>query len=114
MSGTLGIAHGDTELDAIFANLLGEVYLQLPRPRAGCLGTDLDLDGDGFEVFCDSSPGDGVFRVDTCIDGNGVALHDGDNGVADCSQAMKHGLPRFVDGISAQLLLSATPGTFTP
>ena len=112
--GTLGIELGDTELDAVFANLLGHVYLNLPRRSAGCLGTDMDPDGDGFEVFCDTDPGDGELRVDTCIDGSGIVLHDGDNGVADCSQAMKHGRPRFVDGISGQVLLSAQPGTFTP
>ena len=57
---------------------------------------------------------DGSSRVDTCIDGNGVALRDGDNGLTDCSQAMKHGLPRFADGVSTQIVIRAKPADFAP
>ena len=88
--------------------------LDLPRNAAGCLRADIDIDGDGLEVFCDDGNRRRHYRVDTCIDGSGVELHDGDNGVADCSQAMKHGRPRFVDGISAQVVLAAKPAAFTP
>jgi hypothetical protein len=112
--GSFGTKAGDTGLDAMFANVLGRDYLMLPRPRPDCLGADLDLDGDGLEMFCDIIDDDGVGRVDTCIDGDGTVIHDGDNGLADCSQAMKHGRPRFPDGVSSQVRLSARPGLFTP
>jgi hypothetical protein len=109
----LGTSPGDTELDAIFANVLGTV-LGLRRGAPGCVRADIDVDGDGLEELCDSDGDDGLRRVDRCIDGGGVELFDGDNGIADCSQAMKHGRPRFVDGISAQLELLAVPAAFTP
>jgi hypothetical protein len=109
--GVLDTSPGDSELDAIFANVLGRL-LGLRQSPEGCLRADVDVDGDGLEAFCDVD--DGLHRVGICIDGDGVALHDGDNGIADCSQAMKHGRPRFVDGISAQLELTARPAVFTP
>ena len=109
--GVLDTAPGDSELDAIFANVLGGL-LGLRQSSQGCLRADVDVDGDGLEAFCDVD--DGLDRVGICIDGDGVALHDGDNGIADGSQAMKHGRPRFVDGISAQLELTARPAAFTP
>jgi hypothetical protein len=112
--GSFGTRAGDTGLDAMFANVLGIAYLTLPRPRPDCLEGDLDLDGDGLEMFCNIIDDDGVGRVDTCIDGDGTVIHDGDNGLADCSQAMKHGRPRFPDGVSSQVRLSARPGLFTP
>lgn len=111
---SLGIRAGDTGLDAMFANILGLAYLMLPRPRPDCLQADLDLDGDGLEMFCDFIDDDGGNRVDTCIDGDGTVIHDGDNGLADCSQAMKHGRPRFPDGVSVQVRLWARPAVFTP
>jgi hypothetical protein len=104
---------GDTALDATFANFLGSSLLFLTSNGRGCLFAEVDVDGDGVESFCDTLD-DGLSRVDTCIDGNGTAVRDGDNGVADCSQALKQGRPRFVDGISAQLAISARPATFTP
>lgn len=112
-SQSLGTAAGDSELDAVFANILGRSILFLQPAGNGCLLAEVDVDGDGLEAFCDSRT-DGVFRVDTCIDGNGVALRDGDNGVDDCSQALRHGRPRFVDGITAQVVISAKPAAFTP
>jgi len=113
VSDALGTGSGDSELDAVFANVLGRSVLFLQPAGSGCLFAEVDVDGDGLEAFCDSRA-DAVFRVDTCIDGNGVALRDGDNGVADCSQALRHGRPRFVDGITAQVVISARPAAFTP
>lgn len=113
VSEELGTEPGDSELDAIFANHFGS-QLGLLTNAQGCRRADIDMDGDGLEAFCDDDEHDGVHRVSRCIDGSGVELQDGDNGVADCSQAMKHGRPRFVDGISAQLELSAGPAAFTP
>ncbi len=113
VSQDLGTSPGDSELDAIFANRLRFVLTESSGTQ-GCREADIDMDGDGLESFCDDGDFDGVHRVNRCIDGNGVELHDGDNGIADCSQAMKHGRPRFVDGISAQLELAAKPAAFTP
>lgn len=108
----LGVFEGDTALDMYFASDLGRDYLGLNNFQS-CLRAELDFDQDGQELFCDTRI-DGVYRVDTCIDGDGVAIHDGDNGVADCSQAMKHGLPRFPDGITAQVELWALPALLAP
>lgn len=105
----LSLAPGDTVLDALFANRVGSRLLFLP-PDNGCVSTQVDLDEDGLEIFCDTRPSDGVFRVDLCIDGSGAKVYDGDNGLADCSQAMKHGVPRFVDGLAAQVVLDARLG----
>src|SRR5262249_54967267 len=106
----LGTMPGDTVLDVIFANVLAAL-LALPHPTAGPGRTtaDIDIDGDGLEAFCDSNPNDAIKRVDTCIDGDGTVIHDGDNGVAQCTQATVGGKLRFVDGISAGIQLQAVP-----
>jgi hypothetical protein len=111
----LGTMPGDTMLDVIYANLLGPL-LALPRSTVmpGCRTADIDIDGDGLEAFCDSNPDDDIKRVDTCIDGDGTVIHDGDNGVAQCTQAMVGGRYRFVDGISAGIQLSASPANIAP
>jgi hypothetical protein len=111
----VGTMPGDTLLDVIYANLFGPL-LALPRyqPLAGCRTADIDVDGDGLEAFCDSNPNDDVKRVDTCIDGDGTVIHDGDGGIAQCTQATVDGKPRFVDGISVEIDLSANPATIAP
>jgi hypothetical protein len=108
----IGIAAGDTLLDAVFAGNFGYWYLNLIPVEPRCLLADVDLDGDGRERFCITNPT--AHRVGLCIDGDGTKVFDGDNGLADCSQAMTHGVPRFPDGISIQVRLSAKPGAFTP
>ena len=111
----VGTMPGDTLLDLFYANLFGPL-LALPRyqPVAGCRTADIDIDGDGLEAFCDSNPNDDVKRVDMCVDGDGTIVRDGDGGVAQCSQATVAGKPRFVDGISAAIELSANPATIAP
>ncbi len=99
----IGLTPDNSLLDATFANLLGPL-LSLPKAGASILKTypncrtpDIDVDGDGLEAFCDSDPNDDDKSVNVCIDGDGTVVKDGDNGVAQCSEAMKDGKPRFVD-----------------
>ena len=105
----IGLTPDNSLLDATFANLLGPL-LALPKAKAsitkkypGCRTPDIDVDGDGLEAFCDSNPNDENKSVDICIDGDGTEIKDGDGGVAQCSEAMKDGKPRFVDGISVEM-----------
>jgi hypothetical protein len=105
----IGLTPENSLLDATFANLLGPL-LALPKANAAvlkkyanCRTPDIDVDGDGLEAFCDSNPNDENKSVDICIDGDGTVIKDGDGGVAQCSEAMKNGKPRFVDGISVEL-----------
>lgn len=111
----IGTMPGDTLLDGIFANLLGPLLAMPQSPfMSGCRTADIDLDGDGLESFCDSLPDDATKRVDTCIDGDGTIVHDGDNGVARCTDTLVGGHPRFPDGVSAAVLLSANPAVIAP
>jgi hypothetical protein len=111
----IGLSPDDSVLDAFFANLLGPL-IALPRlpTMPGCRTMDIDIDNDGLEAFCDSDPDDTIKRVDTCIDGDGTIVRDGDGGVAQCSQAMVGGVPRFTDGISISVTLDAKPATINP
>ena len=117
----IGLTPDKSLLDAVFANLLGPL-LALPKasadvlkkfPNANCRTPDIDVDGDGLEAFCDSNPNDDNKAVDICIDGDGTVVMDtlnGDGTVAtQCTEAMKDGKPRFVDGISVELNFSTTP-----
>lgn len=110
----IGLTPDNSLLDATFANLLGPL-LALPKAKesvtktyAGCRTPDIDVDGDGLEAFCDSNPNDENKSVDICIDGDGTVVKDGDNGVAQCTEAMKNGKPRFVDGISVEMNFQTT------
>jgi hypothetical protein len=110
----IGLTPENSLLDATFANLLGPL-LALPKAKEsvtkkypGCRTPDIDVDGDGLEAFCDSNPNDENKSVDICIDGDGTVIKDGDNGVAQCSEAMKDGKPRFVDGISVEMNFQTT------
>jgi len=104
-------------LDAAFTGILGShlglATLPKHHPYAGCRLTDIDVDGDGLEAFCDSDPTDSLKGVDLCIDGDGTELLDGrsaDGVVIQCSTAVDdNGLPRFVDGISAELDFDTIP-----
>jgi hypothetical protein len=103
----IGLLPENSLLDATFANLLGPL-LALPKANAsiskkypGCRTPDIDVDGDGLEAFCDSNPNDDIKEVDTCIDGDGTVVKDTDT--TQCTEAMKNGKPRFVDGISVEL-----------
>ena len=110
----IGLTPDNSLLDATFANLLGPL-LALPKAKTGitkkypgCRTPDIDVDGDGLEAFCDSNPNDENKSVDVCIDGDGTEIKDGDGGVAQCTEAMKDGKPRFVDGISVEMNFSTT------
>jgi hypothetical protein len=109
----IGLTPENSLLDAVFANLLGPL-LALPKSAKsisdkynGCRTPDIDVDGDGLESFCDSDPDDDIKVVDVCIDGDGTEVKD----VAgmECSEAMKNGKSRFVDGISVALKFATTP-----
>jgi hypothetical protein len=108
----IGLTPENSLLDAVFANLLGPL-LALPKSAKsitdkynGCRTPDIDVDGDGLESFCDSDPDDDVKVVDVCIDGDGTEVKD----VAgmECSEAVKNGKNRFVDGISVALKFETT------
>ncbi len=103
----IGLTPENSLLDATFANLLGPL-LALPKANAnvvkkypGCRTPDIDVDGDGLEAFCDSNPNDEDKSVDICIDGDGTEIKDEPG--KQCSEAMKDGKPRFVDGISVEM-----------
>lgn len=116
----IGLTPEDSLLDAIFANLLGPL-LALPKADAtvqamypNCRTPDIDVDGDGLEAFCDSTPDDGNKTVDVCIDGDGTVVKDtlnADGSVAmHCTEAIgPNGKPRFVDGVSVELNFTTTP-----
>jgi len=112
----IGLTPDDTLLDATFANILGPI-LALPTldvpdssPYSGCRTPDIDVDQDGLEGFCDSDPLDEVSKVDTCIDGNGSIVRDGENGLNNCTEAVDdNGTLRFVDGISVEINFSTMP-----
>lgn len=102
----------DSLLDVVFANLLAPL-LGLPAAPAAvvakypnCRTPDIDVDGDGLEAFCDSTPGDSQRKVDVCIDGDGTEIFDTPE--MDCTEAMKDGQRRFVDGISVAVTFSTT------
>lgn len=108
----IGLTAENSLLDATFANLLGPL-LALPKAKesvtkkyANCRTPDIDVDGDGLEAFCDSDPNDEDKSVDVCIDGDGTEIRD--EGTTQCSEAMKDGKPRFVDGISVEMNFSTS------
>lgn len=101
----------DSLLDAIFANVLG-VFLALPKSDdpmySDCHVPDIDVDQDGLEIFCDSTPDDDVMQVDMCIDGDGTVVMDA--GGVNCTDAVDDdGNPRFTDGISVALNFETVP-----
>ncbi len=109
----IGLTPENSLLDAVFANLLGPL-LALPKSVKsitdtynGCRTPDFAVDGDGLESFCDTDPDDDIKVVDVCIDGDGTEVKD----VAgmECSEALKAGKNRFVDGISVALKFETVP-----
>ncbi len=107
----IGLRPEDSLADAMYANVLG-VLLGLRKaeagtPGEGCLTPDIDVDGDGLEAFCDTTPEDEPFLVDRCVDGDGtVILDEGD----ECSSALdEDGNRRFVDGVSIAITFETLP-----
>jgi hypothetical protein len=108
----IGLKPENSLLDATFANLLGPL-LALPKAKPdigekypGCRTPDIDVDNDGLEAYCDSNPDDDVKVVDKCIDGDGTEFSD--TGTMQCTEAMKDGKFRFIDGISVELNFETT------
>jgi hypothetical protein len=107
----IGLLPENSLLDATYANLLGPL-LALPKAKdaqekyPGCRTPDIDVDQDGLEAFCDTNPDDDVKVVDVCIDGDGTEIKDA--GGMQCSEAMKDGKYRFLDGISVELNFETT------
>ena len=107
----IGLLPENSLLDATYANLLGPL-LALPKAKnaqekyPGCRTPDIDVDQDGLEAYCDSNPDDDVKVVDVCIDGDGTELTDA--GGMQCTEAMKDGKNRFIDGISVELNFDTT------
>jgi hypothetical protein len=109
----IGLKPENSLLDATFANLLGPL-LALPKANPNilkkypnCRTPDIDVDGDGLEAFCDSNPNDDDKSFDVCIDGDGTEIRDEPG--KPCTEAMKDGKYRFVDGISVQMNFKTTP-----
>ena len=121
-AGQIGLTPDDSLLDAVFANLLGPLLAMPLAPGdilatyKGCRTMDIDVDHDGLEAFCDSTPDDDTHVIDICIDGDGTVIHDGDNGVVQCTDALdENNKPRFVDGISVEMNFETVPaGSFIP
>jgi hypothetical protein len=116
----IGLTPEDSLLDAIFANILGPLLALPQKPKTfkypGCRTPDIDVDGDGLEIFCDTHVNDDVDpkTVNLCIDGDGTEVFDevDANGVVtkQCTEAVDAaGKPRFVDGISVELNFTALP-----
>jgi hypothetical protein len=92
------------------------VVLNLKADPEGHLLPDMDVDGDGVETFWASDPNKMPPLVDTCKDGDGTIIRNGEGG-NDNSDPMKRcvfakdgkGNYRFLDGISAALKFKAVP-----
>ncbi len=108
----IGLAPEDSFADAMYANVLG-VLLGLRKaeagtPGEGCLTPDIDVDGDGLEAFCDSTPDDEPHVVDRCVDGDGTVILD--EGTTHCGLALDaDGNPRFADGVSIAITFETVP-----
>ncbi len=108
----IGLVPENSLLDAVFANSLG-LILALPLTKGSahatypdCRTPDIDVDGDGLEAFCETNATDDDKAVDVCIDGDGTVIKD--TATTQCTEAMKDGKPRFVDGISVLLKFTTT------
>lgn len=110
----IGLRPEDSFADALYANVLG-VLLGLRKapagtPGEGCLTPDIDVDGDGLEAFCDTTPDTEPFTVDMCVDGDGTVFMD--DGDTQCTEALDdEGNRRFVDGVSIAITFDTLPAT---
>jgi hypothetical protein len=112
-----GVLHKEQSLlDGIFVGPAGTI-LGLTTDADGHYLPDIDVDGDGLETFWQSETtgpvpdgGTRLPHIDTCKDGDGSIVHNGDNGVAYCPLSKNpDGSWRFVDGLSAALKFNAVP-----
>jgi len=108
----IGLRPQDSLADAMYANVLG-ILLGLRKadaesPGAGCLTPDIDVDGDGLEAFCDTTPDDEPFLVDRCVDGDGTVIEDTPG--FECGVSLDgNGERRFVDGVSIAITFETVP-----
>jgi hypothetical protein len=103
-------------LDAIFVGQIGTL-LGLDKDKNQHTLPDMDIDGDGFETFyMETSPADGIPKVDTCVDGDGEIIRNNFDGKGTpCWQATDaSGKVRFVDGLSVALKINAVPARIAP
>jgi hypothetical protein len=116
-----GITPENSLLDGAFAGALGDL-IALPESRRmevtskypNCRTPDVDVDGDGYEAFCETNPAADPRVVDACIDGDGTEVLDLKDGAGvvtmHCALAKDDaGKDRFVDGISVALKFATTP-----
>jgi hypothetical protein len=102
--------------DAVWANGALALILGLQRDADKHYLPDMDVDGDGLESFWSEHPDPKAPLVDTCKDGDGTIIHNGDTKYPN-DDPMKRcvfakddkGNFRFVDGISAALKFKAVP-----
>ena len=102
--------------DAVWANGALATVLGLKRDGDGHALPDMDVDGDGIETFWASDPNKMPALVDTCKDGDGTIIKNGDTKYPN-DDLMKRcvfakddkGNYRFVDGVSAALKFKAVP-----
>lgn len=98
--------------DAIYTGVLGAIFnLQAGADGSateGCLRPDIDVDGDGLEGFCDTSPEDDNNTISKCVDGDGTIILDQSG--SECTEALDaNGKLRFVDGVSILIKFEAVP-----
>jgi len=105
-----------TLFDAVWANGALAVVLGLKRDADGHSLPDMDVDGDGIETFWTSDGGAAIPLVDTCKDGDGTIIKNGDTKYPNDDPKKRcvfakddKGNYRFVDGISAALRFKAVP-----
>ena len=101
--------------DAVFVGAASSL-LGIDSDKDGHYHPDIDVDGDGMETFWQEGAGlasDGGSKlqiIDSCKDGDGTVVRNGDNGVAYCPMAKdSSGKYRFVDGLSTTLKIKAVP-----
>ncbi len=102
--------------DAVWASSGLATILMLKRDADDHVLPDMDVDGDGLETFWASDPSKMPALVDTCRDGDGTIIKNGDSSFPN-DDAKKRcvfakddkGNYRFVDGISAALRFKAVP-----
>lgn len=115
-----GVITKDQSLaDAIFVGAASSI-LGVDSDKDGHYRPDIDLDGDGIESFWQEGAGTitdagvKVQAIDTCKDGDGTIVRNGDNGVPYCPLAKDaKGRYRFVDGLSTTLKFAAVPARLT-
>jgi hypothetical protein len=110
-----------TLFDAVWANGALAVVLGLKRDADGHSLPDMDVDGDGIETFWTSDSGAAVPLVDTCKDGDGTIITNGDTKYPNDDPKKRcvfakddKGNYRFVDGVSAALRFKAVPARIGP